>query len=1000
MAEIIQLRRDRSNSWATINPILAQGEMGYELDTNKFKIGDGVTPWVGLEYFASDSIQVSEIPVPSEDEEGRIIEYIGPSLLSYKNGYFYKCLSSENREAEWEAIVRQDDLQIDSIDVDTMIGYILGRYDDLTEEQVWAMMLDYGATLNYYSNDGSWWELGINDDRILLGQEDVTRFGIEISGNPVNGDEALLTFHNAGYSYKWKRINTQPATFVEDNLTSTSMVDALSANQGRILKDLIDNVQSIGRFLAIWDCDTGTARYLDVGFQYEQGDYFIVGTKGAEDDTRSGSWSSEEITSTDNLEVLLDDITLFENKCGKVNRSVTFTVLASNSIKCSYDNVTYTKMGVYNTFGIEISSKSEASYTPGDQVIITYIAPVTSYVPVGSEYDPVTGHEASTDDIEVSDMFFYDGEHWIYLANHERQIAVDEDLNAASRNPVENRVITQALSEKVNESSLSNIIYATDDDGEQTVLSVGEGLTIDNGQIKNTRTSAEWGNIEGNIEDQADLVEYIDSHSGSSTSVGVPQIANVTIKQINSLSQEYSRVDAEYKGSYANILFNLNLSKDQILEKMDDLYVGISRFKRNKNANVEISEDDDESIRYLSKFSLMNDKYVKIDHKAYCWRVDTDNGMAYSNPQRYRYFYTFNNYSDDINLLHDADPSIYTFYGQYTESNYAKCLNALRDSGLVVGDVWDPDYLQRYEEGDIDVFVNVMKNEIGNPSYTYAHLMRCRKYKNGGQIYYLWSYGNWENSTNDVYAMPDYSIPEFYGDLVLVGTIEDFQDYTFVERRDDLNYYRLEESYGDLEKFTYMAQNYILRGHSFGDTHVNWLAYWMDYPVMPVLLRDCDVIAQKYVHNEELDIGVNSGDIVPLKYIVKNNLTDCLIEGQPVQFMLPYDTYYLWLRFSAWQKRCLYNEYREDTDEYLPMSYKNSITSAWDWDNGSSMLNRRAFGRQRNGYSTGNHTKVCEYIHFNLYTPANVTMGTVSSSTPIQKRLYINCSNGGSGLRD
>ena len=39
----------------------------------------------------------------------------------------------------------------------------------------------------------------------------------------------------------------------------------------------------------------------------------------------------------------------------------------STSIRCSYDNLTYTKMEVYNTFGIEISSKSQGTYTPGDK---------------------------------------------------------------------------------------------------------------------------------------------------------------------------------------------------------------------------------------------------------------------------------------------------------------------------------------------------------------------------------------------------------------------------------------------------------------------------------------------------------------------------------------------------------------------------------------------------------------------------------------------------------
>ena len=44
MANRLQLRRDGAQQWANVNPILAQGELGIELDTSRLKIGDGVTP--------------------------------------------------------------------------------------------------------------------------------------------------------------------------------------------------------------------------------------------------------------------------------------------------------------------------------------------------------------------------------------------------------------------------------------------------------------------------------------------------------------------------------------------------------------------------------------------------------------------------------------------------------------------------------------------------------------------------------------------------------------------------------------------------------------------------------------------------------------------------------------------------------------------------------------------------------------------------------------------
>lgn len=50
MAVRIQLRRDISTNWNTVNPILAEGEIGLELDTDQFKIGNGLDHWVDLPY--------------------------------------------------------------------------------------------------------------------------------------------------------------------------------------------------------------------------------------------------------------------------------------------------------------------------------------------------------------------------------------------------------------------------------------------------------------------------------------------------------------------------------------------------------------------------------------------------------------------------------------------------------------------------------------------------------------------------------------------------------------------------------------------------------------------------------------------------------------------------------------------------------------------------------------------------------------------------------------
>lgn len=47
----LRLRRDTPERWAQVNPILADGEPGYERGTGQLKVGDGVTAWNSLPYF-------------------------------------------------------------------------------------------------------------------------------------------------------------------------------------------------------------------------------------------------------------------------------------------------------------------------------------------------------------------------------------------------------------------------------------------------------------------------------------------------------------------------------------------------------------------------------------------------------------------------------------------------------------------------------------------------------------------------------------------------------------------------------------------------------------------------------------------------------------------------------------------------------------------------------------------------------------------------------------
>lgn len=81
MATRIQFRRGKPAFWVDENPILRSGEPGYEIGTGNIKIGDGVTPWNDLDYYAGDSAGMGGgggFPGPGDE--------IPDLVLFYENG--------------------------------------------------------------------------------------------------------------------------------------------------------------------------------------------------------------------------------------------------------------------------------------------------------------------------------------------------------------------------------------------------------------------------------------------------------------------------------------------------------------------------------------------------------------------------------------------------------------------------------------------------------------------------------------------------------------------------------------------------------------------------------------------------------------------------------------------------------------------------------------------------------------------------------------------------
>ena len=74
-----KLKRGTSARWIELNPILSQGEPGFEIDTGKLKIGNGVDSWIDLSY-VGDTADSGIVSVQTTD----MLPEIGDVNLIYR----------------------------------------------------------------------------------------------------------------------------------------------------------------------------------------------------------------------------------------------------------------------------------------------------------------------------------------------------------------------------------------------------------------------------------------------------------------------------------------------------------------------------------------------------------------------------------------------------------------------------------------------------------------------------------------------------------------------------------------------------------------------------------------------------------------------------------------------------------------------------------------------------------------------------------------------------
>ena len=106
MADRVIQRNDTAANWQKYNPILAQGEIGIEIDGAKgYKIGDGKTRWNALEYPSNPASVVqdggdSETAVMSQKAVTKHFEAIKASVVDISQAEFDAMMEAGTLDAE------------------------------------------------------------------------------------------------------------------------------------------------------------------------------------------------------------------------------------------------------------------------------------------------------------------------------------------------------------------------------------------------------------------------------------------------------------------------------------------------------------------------------------------------------------------------------------------------------------------------------------------------------------------------------------------------------------------------------------------------------------------------------------------------------------------------------------------------------------------------------------------------------------------------------------
>lgn len=147
MANRIQIRRDTTDNWTEIDPVLADGEPGLDIDTGDLKFGDGSTSWSGLTAYGGGGTPPSPTP-PTSLVNGSATMTLG------SNGRLTMPAASQGIIIDATAARPVVMVQNDTVDFTNFSGEIL--INDTTDGYMYKLLVGSGKVCMLGTTNTAW----------------------------------------------------------------------------------------------------------------------------------------------------------------------------------------------------------------------------------------------------------------------------------------------------------------------------------------------------------------------------------------------------------------------------------------------------------------------------------------------------------------------------------------------------------------------------------------------------------------------------------------------------------------------------------------------------------------------------------------------------------------------------------------------------------------------------------------------------------------------------